>query len=124
MIGKLAARGFSKDSISGVVSALRAEGLQSDERFAESYVHYRLEKGYGPVRIRQELRERGVPDGVIEPCLEEYGSDWQNFIAGVREKKFGKKLPADYKEQARQSRFLQYRGFTGEQISRLFRHSD
>ena len=66
----------------------------------------------------------GVPDEVIDPCLEEHEGEWQDFIAGVREKKFGKKLPADYKEQAKQSRFLQYRGFTGEQISRLFRHSD
>ena len=76
------------------------------------------------MRIKQELRERGVPEGVVEVCLEELDYDWQNFIAGVREKKFGKKPPGDYKEQAKQSRFLQYRGFTGEQINRLFRHSD
>ena len=107
-----------------MVAKLQAEGLQSDERFTETYIHYRIEKGYGPLRIRQELRERGVPDEIVELCLEQLDPDWQNFIAGVREKKFGKKSPADYKERAKQSRFLQYRGFTGEQINRLFRHSE
>ena len=53
------------------------------------------------MRIKQELRERGVPEGVVEVCLEELDYDWQNFIAGVREKKFGKKPPGDYKEQAK-----------------------
>ena len=124
MTGKLTARGFSKDSIISVVLKLQAEGLQSDERFTESYIHNRVYKGYGPVRIKQELRDRGVPDNVVEMCLEQCNLDWQNFINGVREKKFGSKLPVDYKDRAKQSRFLQYRGFTGEQISRLFRHSD
>jgi len=42
----------------------------------------------------------------------------------VRQKKFGKAMPADYKEQARQSRFLQYRGFSTEQIRRLFKPTE
>ena len=42
----------------------------------------------------------------------------------VREKKFGPERPADYRERARQSRFLQYRGFTGEQIQSAFDDDD
>jgi len=34
----------------------------------------------------------------------------------VRQRKYGDRRPDDYRERARQSRFLQYRGFTGEQI--------
>jgi len=34
----------------------------------------------------------------------------------VRSKRFGDAMPEDFKERARQARFLQYRGFTSEQI--------
>ncbi|NND37435.1 MAG: hypothetical protein HKN81_09915, partial [Gammaproteobacteria bacterium] len=34
----------------------------------------------------------------------------------VHDRKYGGAAPADYRERARRSRFLQYRGFSGEQI--------
>jgi regulatory protein len=73
------------------------------------------------VRIRRELQERGVPEELIEQAFESMDVDWSDAIATVREKKFGRKLPSEFKERSRQSRFLQYRGFSGEQIRRLFR---
>ena len=77
--------------------------------------------GYGPLRIRQELHLRGVADSLINELLEQEERDWFSRLRHVREKKFGPSLPSDFKEQARQSRFLQYRGFSAEQIRRLFR---
>jgi regulatory protein len=35
----------------------------------------------------------------------------------VRVRKFGEGHPIEFKEKARQMRFLEYRGFTGEQIN-------
>ena len=35
----------------------------------------------------------------------------------TRERKFGAELPRDFKEKARQMRFLQYRGFEQDQIT-------
>ncbi|MEX2523493.1 MAG: regulatory protein RecX [Gammaproteobacteria bacterium] len=124
MINKLKSRDFPETAVESVVSGLAAEGLQSDERFTESYIHHRIERGYGPLRIRRELQERGVGEDLIEAALESLDTDWQEVAARVREKKFGSTLPPDFKEQSRQSRFLQYRGFSGEQIHRLFRTSD
>jgi regulatory protein len=37
-------------------------------------------------------------------------------VRDVRRRKFGEAKPKEYKEKARQMRFLEYRGFTGEQI--------
>ena len=54
-------------------------------------------------------------------CIEQAGVDWVERLRGLRVKKFGRKLPADYSEQARQSRFLQSRGFVADDIRRLFR---
>jgi len=41
-------------------------------------------------------------------------------LRGVWQRKFGE-LPADARARAQQGRFLAYRGFSGEQISRLLR---
>lgn len=118
---KLISRSFDPDAVAQVVAALTREGLQSDARFAESFVHHRIEMGYGPLRIRQALKQRGVSDGLIEQSLSEAGTDWLARLQWVREKKFGKALPDNYKEQARQARFLQYRGFSPDQIRHLFK---
>ncbi len=57
----------------------------------------------------------GLDSELIERCLAE-SPDWVDRAREVRQKKFGKSLPADYAGKAKQARFLQYRGFTGAQI--------
>ena len=104
-----------------VLTELARAGLQSDQRYTESYIHQRISRGYGPLRIRRELAERGVATDLIEQALEALDVDWFEAMAAVRVKRFGPAPPSDFREQSRQSRFLQYRGFSGEQISRLFR---
>ncbi len=110
--------------VAELISQLQQEGLQSDQRFAESYTHMRYNKGYGPVRIDNELRERGVSENIRYSCLHDSGRDaehdWSALIVRVREKKFGRSIPDDYAERAKQMRFLQYRGFTSEKIRELF----
>lgn len=98
-----------------------AEGLQCDLRFTEAFVHHRISRGYGPRRIARELKEKGVSDELRQEFIDERDPQWLERIVEVRELKFGSKVPEDYKEQARQSRFLQYRGFSSEQIHRLFK---
>jgi len=113
---KLAARGLNSDAITLTLAQLEAEGLQSDRRFTESYMHSRQLKGYGPRHVSQGLRERGVAVEIIELVLASSDVDWFVLAVEVREKKFGPDRPADYKTQMKQSSFLNYRGFTGEQI--------
>ncbi len=107
-----------------VIDNLRAEGLQSDERFTEAFVHYRIDRGYGPFRISQELQQRGVCDTLISRFLYVEELDWRQPASEAREKRFGKLLPTDYKDRAKQSRFLQSRGFNNEQIRQLFKPGD
>jgi len=68
------------------------------------------------VRIRMELRERGVADADIDEALETAAEDWSAIARDARRRRFGAAGPADWPERARQSRFLQYRGFSAEQI--------
>lgn len=120
LVRKLAARGYNIDDVTRVVADLRRDGSLSDQRFTDSFIYSRIQRGYGPLRIRQELRERGIDDGIITATLDNVGKDWMSRLVEVRTKKFGASIPSDYSERARQSRFLQYRGFSPDQIRRLF----
>ncbi|MBN2689768.1 MAG: regulatory protein RecX [Gammaproteobacteria bacterium] len=111
---KLLAKDFNLQEVSVVLDDLIAQNLQSDERFAESYIHSRSNKGFGPLKIAEELKQRGVNQTIYQQFLDE--QDWHQLACQVRIKKFGKSLPSDFVLRAKQMNFLQYRGFAGEQI--------
>jgi len=122
---KLAARGIQdRVVVDAVLAALEAEGLLSDVRFVEQFIWSRVQRGAGPLKIHAELRERGVDERLIEDSIEALADDWQRVLCAVREKKFGRVLPGDFRERSRQMRFLQQRGFTAEQIGRVFRDNE
>lgn len=117
---KLAARGFPDANVEALLLTLAREGLQSDARFASGYAQGRAARGYGPLRIREELRQRGVAAELVEEQLQEGDWDWVEMAEAVRRKKFGRAVPTVWAERARQARFLQYRGFGSEHMQRLF----
>jgi regulatory protein len=106
--------------IETALDRLTEEGLLSEARYLESFVSYRARSGYGPLRIREELGQRGLQRADIELALRESGIDWQGQLRDTWQRKFSGQLPIDAKERARQGRFLAYRGFSMEMISRLF----
>jgi regulatory protein len=118
---KLGQRGIDEAEIDSTIGRLQLEGLQSDERFAESYVHSRSGRGYGPLRISAELRERGVDDSIAEHCLDRDEDLWHALIQQVHQRKFGDVAIVDFQDRARRIRYLQYRGFELERIYRLLK---
>jgi regulatory protein len=110
---KLAQRFSDNMLIQSELDKLCAERLQSDERFAEAYLHSREQRLYGPIRIKAELRERGIADAVIAKVFCDAAIDWRANLRKLETEKFGRKPPADLKEKAKRIRFFQYRGFTG-----------
>ena len=113
---KLALRGYAADACDDVIADLERRGLVSETRFVESFVSHRSTRGQGPVRIRAELRELGVGDELVEPVLASGDVDWFELADTVRRRRFGELQPRTFAERAKQARFLQYRGFTQEQI--------
>lgn len=113
---RLTRRGFSAELVAEVLAALVAENLLSDARFAESFINARADRGKGPYRIRRELGERGVADGLADEAMAAAETDWTDLARRVRRKRFGAALPGDFPSRAKQMRFLHYRGFTEEQI--------
>ncbi len=116
---KLSRRFPDNHLIETELDKLAAENLQSDARYAESFVRQRATRGHGPRRLRQEMRDRGLADGEIETALGAVDIDWQGLAAEVYHRKFGAAPPADLKEKARRLRFMQYRGFDGDAIRDL-----
>ncbi len=108
------------EHIAQVLTDLQRDNLQSDHRFAEAFVASRIRKGQGPYRISQELKQRGVASGDAKQALATCGQDWFQLAAEVAQRKYGNAPCDSLQERARRSRFLQYRGFSSEQIQSCF----
>ncbi len=111
---KLQQKEFSNKDIVDSISLLIEQKYQSDERFSESFIHMRYGQGKGPILIAVELKERGLKDFDLSIY------DWFELAREVRRKKFGMNIPQDYKEKAKQKRFLRSRGFNLDQINKAF----
>lgn len=109
-------RCFPSAEIIPQIECLRNEGLQDDGRFVESYINARKQKGYGPVRLKMELQQRGISCELFEEFLSE-DDDWLAMAIKIRERKFGIESPSDYKQRVKQMRYLMQRGFNNHQIS-------
>jgi regulatory protein len=118
---KLLAKGYPPETIEPVIQKLAGKRLVSDERFTSSFVHHHAKRGQGPVRIRAELRQQGIADSHVEQALRSAEVDWVRLAREVRRRKFGATPPRSLGERAKQSRFLQYRGFDAEQLRAAFR---
>ncbi len=116
---KLQRRFPASEKINEQLSRLIAQCLQSDVRFAQSYARQRISRGYGPIRLREELRERGVSDVDIAAAMDEMEIDWRALAEEVIHRKFRAHTPIDIKEKAKRARFMQYRGFLAEHYQRL-----
>lgn len=116
LVQRLVGRDIPPEIASQVVYRLRGEDLVSDARFTEALVRGRLRKGYGPLRIARDLRERGVDQAVIDAHLAPLAEEWPARLEDVRRKRFGAAMPDAYPERVRQARFLEYRGFSNELI--------
>lgn len=113
---KLLQKGLPRDKVEAVLAELEQQKLLNDNRFCEIFIRSRIAKGQGPLRIKEELRQRGIVPEMVDHHFNDAAIDWREQILAVRQKRFGKQWPKDFNERAKQIRFLQYRGFDLEQI--------
>lgn len=117
---KLRARGYASQLVEALVAELSQEGWVSDARYAAALVQDRFSRGYGPLRIRAELRHRGVDEALADSHLQWSDAEWSRHAQQLCAKRFGDCSAASRKEQDRRFRWLLNRGFTREQIRKLF----
>ena len=113
--GRLTDVGFAAGTAEAAVTELEDERLVNDERFVEAAVASRVARGHGPIRITMELRRLGVAAELITAAVDARSPDWLTRAQALRRRRFGAGKPDGRSEQNRQTRFLLYRGFTGDQ---------
>jgi regulatory protein len=119
LLDKLALRGYRQEEVEPVITEIAGQNWQNDERFAECYVRQRLEKGYGPLRIRYELQQRGITGMDIDALADENCGGWLNLLLDVYAGKFADEKQLSYHEWLKRSRFLLQRGFNSGMIKGL-----
>ena len=110
--------GHDLDLVKDIIDSLANQGLQSDQRFADNFTRHRAMRGFGPARIEQELRQRGVD------FLGDFDGCWIEQCIAAKIKRFGSKQAKDRLEHAKQVQFLRYRGYLAGHIDKAMDFSD
>ena len=115
---KMSRRVESIEMLMEVIEGLEQDGLLSNERFAESYFQSRKRRGFGPLRIKSELIQRGVKENLFYSLEKEI--DWSSNALDALKKKLNGKVPQETKEILKLKNFLNYRGFEFQDIDKAF----
>lgn len=122
------ARKQAQAQVDTVLDDLARRDLLSDVRFAEAFVRRGVDRGHGPIKIRADLRNRGVMEDIIDDTLTFPDEFWLRRARAVQAKRFGSGggastgsdacAPVNRSEWARRARFLASRGFASDIIYR------
>lgn len=117
---KLREKGHPSPAIDGAVARLKELGYLDDAEYAREYVRSRFRaKGYGPVRLKHELKERGVARLQIEDAMLELDHDELREAAREHARKRWPRLAGEDDPRRRRQKltgYLRRRGFSYERI--------
>ena len=115
----LAGKRFPKTVVEQTVDYLTESGLLDDRKFARWWTESRMHGGWGPRRVVQELKMKGVSKEIID---EETKQDWKGIARHVLEKEQPKlnALPS-MKRRMKLQQLLLRRGFSFDTISSVSR---
>lgn len=113
---KLSRKSEFSDIVNAVLDELITNKYVSDQRFTESYIRMRSNRGFGPVKIRAELKDKGVSNELVVEYLDIGSPIWIDNAVAQYQKKYGTAGVSDYNAWTKRARFMQSRGFTMEHI--------
>jgi regulatory protein len=115
---KLLPQALSEEALYSALDWLVEMGLQDDNRFTEMFIRSKALAGYGPVRIRMELRQKHIPSELVELSFENIQDqiNWSEEVDRLIEKKANNLDLSDMKSKNKVMNFLQRRGFNLDQI--------
>ncbi|MBP3922963.1 MAG: regulatory protein RecX [Ruminiclostridium sp.] len=105
------------------VEIMKDFGYLDEEKYSKKLYRYYMNKGWGKSRIRFELKRRGLSEGLIALCEEEYDNeDYIEEIISLINKKYINKLDfSDYGSVQRVTAALARRGFSYDDIKTAMR---
>lgn len=121
---KLKNRGYSAGEVEEAIAYCQDYNWLDDARYAGMMLRSGIAKGWGSLRIRQEMKIKGVHDTLISQALEACEQDWYAHARDIARRKFGDSRAETPKEKARRFRFMQYRGFDFDQIQYALESED
>lgn len=115
---KIARTAASKEAAQAAAERMEELGLIDDDKYARNFARELfLRKRYGPMRVKQELRRKGIDGELIEELLEEYSAG-ETFLENMRailERKYSG-WQEDERTRRRAFGALQRMGYSYEQI--------
>lgn len=112
---RLVRKGQRQEDAQAAADWLEEMGILNDEEYAAMVVRHYGERGYGPLRIQQELGKRGIDRHMWQQALTEL-PDQSGAVDQFLQRKLGGE-PPDRREQKRVTDALYRRGFSWEEIS-------
>jgi regulatory protein len=119
----LEAAGHAAREVRRVVGRLRALGYIDDAKLAADVAERLGERGFGSLRIRDQLRNLGVEDGLAAAAISAPAEE-RRIASRTLNERFGEDAPTDLRRRARAARFLASRGFPEEIIRSLIPFDD
>jgi regulatory protein len=121
---KLKIKGFDSEMVDEAIEGLLRDNLVSDQRFCESMINSRLNRGNGPVKVRYELRNKGVAEHIVDSVMDELHPDWQLSLISLIKKKYAGQLSGAPAERVKQVKFLASRGFPHDMIYSVIKDAE
>jgi regulatory protein len=116
LLKKLSAKCDTLDLVHAVIDDLTENNYLSDQRFTESFVRSRQNRGIGPSKIKLELKGKGISSDMIDDHLNGEAAVWFDNARNQYFKKYGESPVSDYSSWAKRARFMQSRGFSNAHI--------
>lgn len=121
---KLAEHGYPEAAVADVLDRLLRDRYLDDTAFTESYVEARVRnRGFGPRRLRAELRRKGVPAAVVEAVMETFEAETNTLAIarGQAQKRWAQlaREPDPRKRRRKLNDYLLRRGFDYDTVRRV-----
>lgn len=120
---KLRQGGYEGEETTEAIDRLGEQQYQDDDRFGEVLLRSRIAQGYGPMRLRMELKTHGLGDARIREMLNDAEVDWLALAASQLRRRYGSVGSNDPAERSKRAQFLLRRGFDGSTV-RSVTHAD
>lgn len=121
--GKLQTKGYSPEAVQWAIDECIRFNYLDDEKYAAGFTRSAMRNGYGPMRIRQNLKAKGIDEILISAAIDTHYDNEQQSV--VCRKVLEKKLKTTTNQsdptklKAKLSRFLFNRGFKSNTIHQV-----
>ncbi|MBF8451202.1 regulatory protein RecX [Aeromonas dhakensis] len=112
---RLRQQGYQEEVIEAVLDYCRGYNWVNDERYGAMAVRAGAAKGHGPLKIRFDLRRKGLDDSQIDAAFEQPELDWFELAFELLERRARVADLADFKLRMKWLKYLLGRGFTQDQ---------